>query len=89
MVEVSPLPREGIVEIVKLDNDAIQMQVLEALTVIIYIGKGYTHWVRDPPTGLGTHLPSSYLPTFPYPMRVCRLPKRQSVRRAEVLCKQF
>ena len=85
MVEVSPLPREGIVELVKLDNDAIQMQVLEALTVIIYIGKGYAHWVRDMPTGLGTHLPSSYLPTFPYPMRVCKLPRGQSVRRAEVL----
>ena len=52
--EVAPFAQgllRGTVELVKLDNDAIRIQVLEALTVIIS--------VRDTPLVHHTHLPPS------------------------------
>ena len=78
-------------ELVKLDNDGIRIQVLEALTVIISVrthplGKGHTHWVRDTPTGLH---PYSYLLTPPSCVQVAKEAVGQESRHIVELCTQL
>ena len=71
-------------ELVKLDNDGIRIQVLEALTVIISVR---THPLdRDTPTGLH---PYSYLLTPPSCVQVAKEAVGQESRHIVELCTQL
>ena len=80
--EVAPFAQgllRGTVELVKLDNDAIRIQVLEALTVIISV-RGVPPGAPHPPPILFYSAHLSCLSPL-----VCRLPRRRSDRRADLL----
>ena len=80
--EVAPFAQgllRGTVELVKLDNDAIRIQVLEALTVIISV-RNMPSRAPHPPRTLFYSAQLSCLSPH-----VCRLPRRRLDRRADIL----